>query len=265
MTEYSPNNYEELPPSPPFYRRAYQPWYQKGWGLVVIFFLILMIGGVVILGWVGWQLWGQIDLSTQGPEVIDPAVVASASATKDARRQALEQADRPYLGNLNAKLVIVEFSDFQCPYCTDQFPIIRELTNTYRDDVLFIYRQFPIINEDSIMISEAALCAHDQGKFWPFHDRLFISHDQLLVDAIAVIALSARQAGLNIDMFESCLNEHRFRSTVISDAEAGVAAGVEGTPTFFVNGHKISGPVSRDKWKEIIEGSIGLIEKEGSR
>lgn len=234
-------------------------WYRTGWGMAIIIFLILLVAAGAVVAWIGWGLWSQIN-SAASTTLVDPSAVASQALVKSAARQELERTDRPYLGSLDAKVVIVEFSDFQCPYCTEQFPIIRELTNQYQDDILYIYRQFPIIDDSSLTISEASLCAHDQGKFWSFHDRLFINHDQLVVDSIGTIAAAVRQAGLNIDMFETCMNEHAFRQAVMEDAQAGIAAGVEGTPTFFINGNRLGGPASRDKWQEIIEGSLALIK-----
>jgi len=166
------------------------------------------------------------------------------------QRQLAEKLDRPSFGNPDAKLVIVEFSDFQCPVCQAEFPIIREITNRYKDEILYIYRQYPVINEDSITLSHASLCAYEQNKFWQMHDKLFLSvNKDFSSDNLKNIA---RQSGLNIEQFDNCTQSEKYKNMLIEDFQDGSMLGISGTPTFFINGHKLAGNVSREAWEELL-------------
>lgn len=177
----------------------------------------------------------------------------------DPIRQTAEKKDRPSFGNENAKLIIVEFSDFQCPVCQAEFPIIREIINKYKDKILFIYRQYPIINDNSITVSMASLCADEQNKFWTMHDRLFLNpSDEFSSDDLKTIA---RQSGLNIDQFNACLSQEKYKGMVTEDLQDGFTLEAPGTPTFFINGNRLSGQISKEAWEVIINESLKLLDK----
>lgn len=178
--------------------------------------------------------------------------------SNDPKRQLAEKRDRPHFGNENAKLVIVEFSDFQCPVCQAEFPIIREIINKYQDQVFFIYRQYPIINETSPIVSQASLCAFDQDKFWPMHDRLFLNANDNF--NITELNLIAKQSGLDVNQFTNCLTTEKFKDMVNTDFQDGYALEVPGTPTFFINGDKLSGEISKENWEIIINQSLELLD-----
>jgi len=171
-----------------------------------------------------------------------------------------EKRDRPSFGNPDAKLVIVEFSDFQCSVCQAEFPIIRAIANKYQDQILYIYRQYPIINDGSPLVSQASLCANEQNKFWPLHDRLFLNakSDFTKDDLITI----AQQSGLNKNQFSNCLSSEKYQDIINEDFQDGYALQVPGTPTFFINGNKLSGEVSTDNWELIIDQSLKLINSQ---
>ncbi len=226
--------------------------------IIGIFFIVLVVIGLIAFGW----LWRQYQQSLAAPTTLVPAeVVANTTTTKSIIRERLEKSGRPEFGNPLAKIVIVEFSDFQCPFCTREFPIIREITNQYRDTVRFIYRQYPIEDERSQGISEAALCAHEQQKFWQFHDRLFFAHDRLVNDPELVISESVRQSGINVEQFDECRRSGRQQSQVLEDAQDAVDLGVRGTPTFFINGNKLEGVVTLDQWRQIIDQALKVTQE----
>lgn len=226
--------------------------------------MVLIIGAVVFgLLLVGALFFVFTILTAERPQAIAPvvtevAVVASDTNAKSPLRQQLEKLDRPLHGNLKSKLVIVEFADFQCPYCTREFPVIREIITKYEDDILYIYRQFPVENENSLTIAQSSLCAHDQGKFWQLHDRLYTYHDAVFNDPASVVPQLAQQAGLNMDEYRSCMSTEKFKAQVLEDADDGVATGVAGTPTFFINGNKIEGVVTMAQWDQIIASALEI-------
>lgn len=165
--------------------------------------------------------------------------------------------DDPYLGNENAKVVVVEFGDFQCPFCKQAFPIVRELMNTYADRVVFIFRDYPIsdIHPDAQKAAEAAQCAWDQGanQFWAFHDRLFLNQNDLTVPFLKEHASSA---GLDRTLFDQCLDSGTNTTEVASDYADGLRAGVRGTPTFFINGRRYEGPLSKSVFEQILQTEL---------
>ncbi len=163
-------------------------------------------------------------------------------------------ADDPSKGGIDAKIVIVEFSDFQCPYCFQSFPVVRELISAYGDQIKFIYRDFPLKN-NSQKAAEAGECAHEQGKFWEMHDKLFINQNDL-----SVLALKryASELGLDESSFNECLDSGRYVTEVQEDLSDGLLAGVDGTPTFFINDYEFQGSVTVDAFKMIIDELIAI-------
>jgi protein-disulfide isomerase len=150
-------------------------------------------------------------------------------------------------GNPDAPVTIVEFSDFQCPYCQAAEPIIGEVLDKYKDKVRLSYRDFPLkqIHPYSEQAAEASRCAGEQGKFWEYHDLLYANQANL--DQAGLIE-HARTARLDVDRFSTCLVSGKFRAPVDSDLQVGMRAGVSGTPAFYdiptsaTNGQRESKP-----------------------
>ncbi len=191
-------------------------------------------------------------LSQGGFTAIDNPVAGNGSSIDP---RLLYTDDDPAKGNPNAKIKIVEFSDFQCPFCRQAFPVIRELLEKYPNDIYFIYRDFPIdqIHPQARLAAEAGECAQDQGLFWPLHDQLFINQDKMSLNDILKYA---RSVGIDMDKFAQCLTSKKYAQEVEDDLQTGLRAGVKGTPTFFVNGQKIEGAVPLSVWEKIIESLI---------
>ena len=139
------------------------------------------------------------------------------------------------LGNPDAPVNIVEFSDFECPFCQKATPTLRELLSKYNGQVRLTFRDFPLeeIHPESRRAAEAARCATEQGKFWAYHDLLFASPVKLAEEDLRQ---HARGLGLNMSQFDSCLRDRKFTAQIDEDLKAGNQAGVSGTPAFFING-----------------------------
>lgn len=161
-------------------------------------------------------------------------------------------SDDPSIGPENARLTIVMFEDFQCPFCRQQFTTLRNAITKYSDRVRFVYRDFPIseIHADAEKAAEAGNCAHEQGQFWPYHDKLYLNADRLTVNDLK---LYARQLHLDTAVFDNCLDTGKYSSEVAADFADGIAAGVTGTPTFFFNGNRVAGVISEEGFEQIIE------------
>jgi protein-disulfide isomerase len=160
--------------------------------------------------------------------------------------------DDPTLGDDNASLVIVEFSDFQCPFCKASFPGIREFIENNDGKIKYIYRDFPVdeIHTEARMAAEAGACAHSQGKFWQLHDRMFQNQNDL--SKVSILNY-AKQSGINMKTFETCLEERRYQDEVEKDRAVGIELGVRGTPTWFINGEKLEGSIPIEVWDQIFK------------
>src|SRR3989344_5548103 len=237
----TPDNYNN---SPDINRK----WYQKKWGLVIIIFIIIL---VLLAALLVISAKNFLKTSTSENGLIIDKNIAANLFVQTPQRQLAEKADRPHLGQADAKIVIVEFSDFQCPVCQAEFPIIREVVSKYQNQILYIYRQYPIINENSALVSQASLCAHEQDKFWAMHDRLFLNpSSEYSTDNLKNIA---QQAGLNLEQFNDCLTTEKYKNMVLEDTQDGFTLGIKGTPTFFINGNKLSGLISQDSWEKLLD------------
>jgi protein-disulfide isomerase len=165
--------------------------------------------------------------------------------------QAINLERSPALGPAMAPISLVEFSDFQCPFCAQAAPIVHQLLAAYPTQVRFAFKNYPLpMHKESPLAHEAALAAGDQGKFWEMHDALFASQGKLTRDDLIA---KAKQLGLDVPRFTKDLDSHRFKSQVDSDRQEGNRLGVDGTPFFFINGHAINGAVGLPEFKQLID------------
>ncbi|HEX2224847.1 MAG TPA: thioredoxin domain-containing protein [Thermoanaerobaculia bacterium] len=157
-------------------------------------------------------------------------------------------------GAANAPVTIVEFSDFECPYCSRVNPTLAQVMSTYGDKVRIEFRQFPLnFHPNAQKAAEASLCAHDQGKFWELHDAMFADQKALAVDAIKA---KAKELGLNAEQFNTCLDSGKHAAAVQADLQAGAQAGVSGTPAMFINGRFINGAVPFEQIAKVIDDEL---------
>lgn len=160
----------------------------------------------------------------------------------------------PILGAENAPVTIVEFSDFQCPYCKQVQPTLKRLMSDYEGKVRLVFRDFPLrsAHPQAQKAAEAAQCAGDQKKFWPYHDKLFTA-TSLQVDDLKKYA---QEIALNVQEFNTCLDSNKYAKEVDADMQAGQNVGVNSTPSFFVNGYPLTGAVSYERFKEAIDAAL---------
>ncbi len=165
-------------------------------------------------------------------------------------------ASGPSMGPETAKVTIVTFSDFQCPYCSRMVEPMKELLEEYPGQVRLVYRHFPLdIHPQARLAAEASECVEEQGRFWEFHDLVF-EHQAELAEEGKIQEL-ASSAGVDVEAFTTCLDEGRYSERVSEDLRAGRDAGVQGTPAFFVNGRPIYGAESLDVFRAMIQRELG--------
>ena len=164
----------------------------------------------------------------------------------------------PARGAANAPITIVEFSDFQCPYCVRTVPEIQQVLATYPDHVRVVYRQLPLrsIHPQAQAAAEASLCANDQGKFWEMHDALFALNGKLQDSSYADLAT---KLGLKADDFANCMTEHKHAKTVETDTAAADAVGATGTPYLLVNGRSLNGAASFNDMAMLVEDELARL------
>lgn len=235
-------------PSPSFVQNKH-PWYRR----VSVWIIVGMVltGGVIfflpqaprsLTNSATVPVGGETKWSGAQPQVVTPVVNVISK-------------DAPSQGSPVAPVVIVEFGDFQCPFCRQAAPILDQLLQKYPEAVQLSWKNFPLsdVHPEAIAAAEAAMCAAKQGKFWAYHDALYNNQDAL--DDTLYQSL-ASNLGLNLDQFTACRQGHLTLPQIQTDFTDGATAGVQGTPTFFVNGHKFAGVLSFDLWNTIVTGVL---------
>ena len=163
-------------------------------------------------------------------------------------------AGAPSTGPTTAPITLVEFSDFQCPYCQAAFAEVKAILKAYPTQVRLIFKQFPLeTHSQADLAAAAAVAAHKQGKFWALHDAMFTHNSDLSRKAIFEMA---KDSGLDINRFESDIDSTEVRETVVRDVQDGDRAGVEGTPTIFVNGQRYNGQLSLNSLRPILDEAL---------
>jgi predicted DsbA family dithiol-disulfide isomerase len=162
-------------------------------------------------------------------------------------------------GDPGAPVTIVEFSDFQCPFCRAAQQTVREVVNKYRGRVRLSYRDFPLrqVHPLAQQAAEAARCAGEQNKFWEYHDLLFSGQSKL--DQAGLIE-SARTVRLDLNRFSECLASSKFKAAVDSDFQAGLKAGLSGTPAFYIDGILLSGVQPLSAFEKLIDAELAAAE-----
>jgi protein-disulfide isomerase len=163
-------------------------------------------------------------------------------------------AANPSRGQAKAPVTLVEFTDYQCPYCSRAQGTLKEIEAAHPKDLKVVNRQFPLpFHNRAKPSAEAALCAHEQGKYWEFRDKLF-GNQQALEDTD--YRKYAKEIGLNESKFDKCLTSHKYAAQVDADIADGQKYGVTGTPAFFINGEMISGAQPKEAFEQAVQTAL---------
>ncbi len=187
---------------------------------------------------------------------------ATVYATKDGRYLILNMVNisksmefevsiegEPAKGDQNAKITIVEFSGYDCPFCAKfAKETLNKILNNF--SVRFVFKDFPVHGE--VKAHEAANCAMEQGKYWEYHDMLFDRQGEWRKNESKFIEY-AKELGLDVNKFKDCLESDKYREEVLEDRKEGIDLGVSGTPTFFINGKKIVGALPYKEFEKVIK------------
>ncbi len=197
----------------------------------------------------GFLFWGR-----DGTPQAAAAAVPVAGATQAPTRLEVSVDDDPFVGPADAPITIVEFSDFNCPYCEKwHVETFQPLMAAYPDQIRFVYRDFPITSAESLVAAQAAQCAGDQDAYWPFHDSLLTGGLSLGREAYEQYAA---RLGLDTAALLACLDNEKYRDEVESDARYAAGLGASGTPTFFINGLPLVGAQPLAQFQAVIDREL---------
>lgn len=170
------------------------------------------------------------------------------------RRYSVNVAGAPALGPEQAKVTVVEFADFQCPFCQRVGPTLRQLVKEYPKDVRVVFKHLPLAMHSKAPAAHAAAeAAHRQGKFWEMHDLIFSKPDQMSAEQYVKYA---EELGLDLDRFRKDVAAPDLKARIDADAEEARKLGVSGTPSFFLNGRYLSGAQPVEAFKEIVDAEL---------
>lgn len=220
-------------------------WYKKWWGILSIILACLVF--IIIVAF-GLKIWS-ISKSLNNSE-INYASLATNKLSENELRIIEGTKNNYWTGTNEPKITIVEFSDYACPYCKTSYSKIREISVKYKDTVKFIFRDYPINSEQSLLLANAGRCAGEQGLFWLAHDKLF--QNQGLKENSEIKALM-KSIGVDMIRFNKCYDEQKYLNDIKKDLSDGDILGITGTPTWFINGNIIKGDIPYDIFINIIE------------
>ncbi|MBI4099202.1 DsbA family protein [Candidatus Parcubacteria bacterium] len=224
----------------------------------------IIVAGLIIAGAVIWSNQrsspGQLTASPTGQTSPSGSAPTAGQGSQSAAAPSAD--DDPFLGPAEAKVTIIEFSDFQCPFCgrffRDAEPrIIENYVKTGK--ARFVYRDLAFLGEESVRAAEAANCAREQNKFWEYHDKLFTSQSGENNGAFSDDNLKkfARDLQLGDQAFDACLDSGKYKSEVQKDTDDARLAGATGTPTVFINGRVLVGALPYENFAKVIEEELG--------
>ena len=208
----------------------------------------------------GFLLWGNDAPPTTGTQTANTLQAAAAlpqSEIAEIARFEVGIDDDPAIGVAGAPITIIEFSDFECPFCQrfhDQ--TFRAILESYPGQILFVYRDFPLtsIHPNAQRAAEAAQCAFEQGKYWEFHNALFRNQQHLgNLDLYSEMAIALE---MDQERFSECIESNRYADEVTADFNDARALGITGTPTFFINGRPLVGAQPLEVFVQIIEEEL---------
>lgn len=219
---------------------------------------VLAFAAGILLGYVVWGMdsAGAAALSAQtASQPSGPVIEAPVTQKPQYTRYDIPTENSYALGPADAPITIVEFSDFECPYCRRwHAEVYKPLLDAYPGKIRLVYRNLPLtsIHPDAMGAAEAAMCAGEQDVYWKYHDKLFSSES---LGNSAYIQY-AQDLGLNMATFEACLSNHKYQKTIQTDSDFAINLGVRSTPTFFINGLAIVGAQPLDVFKQVIDKEL---------
>ncbi len=228
-------------------------WYQNK-GLIIILSLL----GIILILIILFMIYFAKTVDNFQVEQLDPQdqnagaiLLAELKEQEKFEDPTGKEINSPLLGATSSpRVTIVEFSDFNCPFSRESYLIMQELNKNYGEEIQLVFRNFPVTNEESLVLSIAAKCAQEQGFFPEMQRELFRHQGNLPLERLPDLA---REIGMNMIEYNQCISADKTEEEIIKDAEGGVEMGVRGTPSYFINGYKIEGDIPYEIFEILIE------------
>lgn len=226
-----------------------RPWYKKPWGVIIIIIgLLLLILAASFTYYLG-QALNEVNNVNNGKysEELTNQYLAAVNRNNGNK-----------IGPDDARVKIVEFADFICPYCQDFHASLKNIRNKYPKQVQIIYRDFPL-HENSILLALSARCAGEQNKFWEMHDLFFENQERFettQTEVQAVMPDIAQALGLDREQFENCLDEQKYFPQIEQDYNDATFLEIEGTPTWFLNNIPFTGAMGVSELESLIKNTL---------
>ena len=211
----------------------------------------------VLLGYVVWGFGSPATETAQTPNQASAGVVEAPVTPQEGefRRYDIPIENAYAIGPADAPITIVEFSDYQCPFCRRWHNEVYEpLLAAYPGQIRLVYRNLPLtsIHPDAMSAAEAAMCAGEQDAYWPYHEKLFSSESL----GSTIYLQYAQDLKLNMGTFEACLSNHKYQQAIQEDSDFAINLGIRSTPTFFINGLALVGAQPLDVFKQVIDKEL---------
>ena len=212
-----------------------------------------------------YLLWGGIFLGFLAALVVVIKIASTGPATSTSEPIAnfpkVEQGETTY-GSESAKVILVEYSDFQCPACGAYYPTLKKIKEDYKDRLLFVYRNFPLnqVHANAAISAQAAYAAHLQGKFWEMHNMIFDNQGSWSSQKNAgeTFVEYAKELGLDIEKFRNDMNSQETKNFIANQERQALSLGVNSTPTFFLNAKRLNVNASYTDFQKAIDQELGI-------
>ena len=219
---------------------------------------VLAFAAGILLGYVVWGMdpagASALNAQTAG-QTSGPLVEAPVTQQAQYKRYDIPTDNFYALGPADAPITIVEFSDYECPFCRRwHAEVYKPLLAAYPGKIRLVYRNLPLtsIHPDALAAAEAAMCAGEQDVYWKYHDKLFSSESL----GNSTFIQYAQDLGLNMAIFEACISDHKYQKAIQTDSDFAINLGINSTPTFFINGLALVGAQPLDVFKQVIDKEL---------
>ncbi len=219
---------------------------------------VLAFAAGILLGYVVWGMdaaGANTPAAQTAGQTSGPVVEAPVTQQAQYKRYDIPTDNFYALGPADAPITIVEFSDYECPFCRRWYAeVYKPLLAAYPGRIRLVYRNLPLtsIHPDALAAAEAAMCAGEQDVYWKYHDKLFSS--EALGNSTFI--QYAQDLGLNMAVFEACISDHKYQKTIQTDSDFAINLGINSTPTFFINGLALVGAQPLDVFQQVIDKEL---------
>lgn len=238
--------------------KTQQKWYQSTGGAIFLGIIIfLLVAGILFLGLVGYFLYS-MKYGNATALLNKYANNQDKTTTQPLSTNDLIRDYSPVLGSADALITILAFEDFECPFCRESYPIMKKVRERYGSALRIVFKHTPIVNnhKEALLAHIGATCAQDQGKFWEYYDLLYTTQK---LDKDSLLGY-AEILSINNSKFQQCLDSSIHLGDIETDLKDAVQIGLQGTPTYIINGTKIEGVQSEEDWSNLILQELKLIK-----